>query len=181
MRAFYDTGKEYFPNAAADEFAHRINAPVPIVEIADHAHALRVRRPDGEVNSLLIANRPQMRTEFLVKLEMISFGEKMQIHLAHDRSVAIRIVQRPLRSIPAHCANPVIAVTFFPRQHCLEKSVVMNSFRRDLLLRWENDRYFARVRPKDANDKIVSHAMRAEDPERIGMCSFDEGSELVRW
>jgi ABC-type sulfate transport system substrate-binding protein len=72
-------------------------------------------------------------------------------------------------------------VPFFPGQHRLEKSVVMNSFRGDLLLRWENNSYFARIRSKDANNQIVPHAMRTEDPEWIGMRSFDERLQFIGW
>ena len=115
-----------------------------------------------------------MRAEFLIEFPVLAFGEKMQVHFAHDRSVAIRIVQRALGAIPPNRAHAVIAVTFFPGQHRLEKSVVMNSFRGDLLLRWENNFYFACIRSKDANNQIVTHAMRTEDPEWIGMRSFDE-------
>ena len=120
-----------------------------------------------------------MRAEFLVKLPVLAFGEKMQVHLAHDCSVAIRIVERAFRAVPAHRSHTIIAVTLFSGQHCLKKSVVMNSFRRDLLLRGKDDCNFARIRPKDANNQIVSNAMRTENPKRIGMRSFNERSQFV--
>ena len=48
VRAFADAGQENLPDAAAEQLAHRIAAAVPAVEIADHADALRIRRPDVE-------------------------------------------------------------------------------------------------------------------------------------
>ena len=38
--------KEYLPNARAYALAHHVAAAVPVVEIANHADALRVRRPN---------------------------------------------------------------------------------------------------------------------------------------
>ena len=39
---------EQFPNAGRTKFAHGVGASVPAIEIADHAHGMRVWRPYGE-------------------------------------------------------------------------------------------------------------------------------------
>ncbi len=80
-----------------------MDAAIPAVEIAHHAHALRIRRPDREINAVHAADLAQLRAEFLLELEMIALRKKMQIHLAHDRAVAIRIAQ--------HCSDPSQPIT----------------------------------------------------------------------
>ena len=76
------------------QLAHRIDPAIPAVEIAHHADALRIWRPDCEINACRIADSAQMRAELFVNLPVLSFGEEMQIDLAHDRAVLIRIARR---------------------------------------------------------------------------------------
>ena len=56
----------------------------------------------------------------------------------------------------------------------------MNSFRLDFLPRGKNDSYFARIRSKDAHDKIITEAMRSENPERIGMRAGKKTVQFIR-
>ena len=42
-----------------------------------------------------------------------------------------------------------------------------------------NDAHFLRVRTKDADNEIVTHAMRPEDTKRIGMRAGEEEIQLV--
>ena len=44
-------GNEDLPDAGGAAIAHGVTAAVPVIEIADHADALRVRGPDGEVDA----------------------------------------------------------------------------------------------------------------------------------
>ncbi len=46
--ALADPGHEDLPDARSAERAHRMGMPVPEIEVPDHPHAARVRRPDGE-------------------------------------------------------------------------------------------------------------------------------------
>ena len=48
MCALLDSRKENFPDATAEQLAHGVHAAVPVVEITDHADALRVGCPDAE-------------------------------------------------------------------------------------------------------------------------------------
>src|SRR5207247_691326 len=42
--------KEQLPDTGGAAHAHRVPAAVPSIEVADHADALRMRRPDGEMH-----------------------------------------------------------------------------------------------------------------------------------
>ncbi len=74
-----------------------------------------------------------MRAELLVKLPMLSFAEQMQINLAQDRPVLIRIAHRVFRAVPVRDPQPVIEIAGRVCHASLEKSVAMNFLRLDRL------------------------------------------------
>jgi hypothetical protein len=94
MRAFADAGNKNLPHARRTERTHLMNVPVPVVEIANHTDALRVRRPDGEARSRHAVHRPQLRAEFIVKLPFVAFAKQIQIILAQRRQKRIGIANR---------------------------------------------------------------------------------------
>ena len=49
--ALAEIGNEKLPDAGGAAISHRVPAAVPVIEIADHADALRVRGPDGEMDA----------------------------------------------------------------------------------------------------------------------------------
>jgi hypothetical protein len=132
---------------------------------------LRVRRPDREIDTFHFADRPQVRAEFFVDLKVVSLGEEMQIHLAHDDPVGVRIAHDRGRIVPPGEMNAIIEIASHPRQSRLEKSFTPEPLGRDVLLLFarEDDAHFLRVRPEDANGQIVAKPVRTQDPERIGM------------
>ncbi len=179
--AFADAGQEQFPDPAPEQSPHRIDPAIPAVEVADDADALRVRRPDREVNALRAAKVAQVRAEFFVELQMVSLGKQMQVHLAHDEPVAVGIMNERARSIPAAEMNAIIRVSLHPGERGLEKSLGAEAIRGEALffsLR-QNDAHFLRVGPEDAHDEIVADPVRPEDPKRIGMRAGEEEVELV--
>src|SRR5262245_56899998 len=56
-------------------------APVPLIEVADHADALRVGRPHGEVHAGDVDNRPDVRAELLTGAVVRALAEQMQIEI----------------------------------------------------------------------------------------------------
>src|SRR6476469_4014860 len=131
MGALLHAGQKQFPNAAPEQAPHRVHPAVPPIEVADHADALSVRRPDGEISAFDVADLPEMRAELFVKLEMISLGEQMEIDLAHDEAVAVGIADDSGGSIPFREVNAIIGVTFHSGQGGLEKTFATE------LLGWE--------------------------------------------
>ena len=93
-RAGSHAGKEYLPDAGAGVQPHRVAAPVPGVEIADHADAPGIRRPDGEIRARYAVHDGRMRAHFLEGAKVASFRVQIEIQLAKDRAERIRIVDR---------------------------------------------------------------------------------------
>ena len=65
-RALVQPGHEEFPDPTRAAIAHGLHAPVPEIEIADDAHPLGVRRPDGEMHASDARNFANMRAELFV-------------------------------------------------------------------------------------------------------------------
>ena len=134
MRALLQAGQKHLPHAAADKFAHRINAAIPAVEIANHTDPLCVRGPHNEVNAGCIADGSQMRTKLFVNLPMLSLGKKMQIDLANERAVTVWIAHQRFRSVPIRKTKTIIEIARRRRHARAKKTVPMNLLRRDCLL-----------------------------------------------
>ena len=83
---------EDFPDAGRHEQPHRVHAAVPPVEVADHADAIGVRRPHGEVHAGRRADRDPVRAELLEDAMVRAFAEQVQIEIGEHAAVAIRIV-----------------------------------------------------------------------------------------
>ena len=82
---------EDFPVAVAAH-PHGVAAAVPMVEVADHADAPRVRREHHEGHALDILVPGRMRAELVVELEMRAFAEQMQVHVGQDRRKAVGVL-----------------------------------------------------------------------------------------
>src|SRR5438270_8026504 len=108
------SGQEQFPHATRDELSHWIDPAIPTVEIANDTDPLRIWCPDCEVHALDARNRPEMSAELLVKTVIVSLCEQMQIELAHDQAVAIRIADACRGSIPPRQMDLVIAGSGHP-------------------------------------------------------------------
>src|SRR6476469_7049447 len=132
VRVFTDTGNEQFPNAAADQLAHGVNPAIPAIEIPNHTDALRVRRPDGEVNAVVVTELAEMRTELVVKAPMLAFGEKMNVHFAHDHAIGIGIARDLFAAIPPFDFQSVRNITRAFLQRGLEKAFTLD------FLCWDN-------------------------------------------
>ncbi len=156
----------------------RIDASIPEIEIPYHTDALRVRRPDREVNAIDFPDFAQVRAKFFVKLMMTSFREEMQIDLAHEGTVAIRIAHRFFRAAPVRQAHRVVAVAFPVRQDGLEETIVMQTIGGKFLIA-RDDAQFLRVRTKDAHDQVLAHTMRPKNAKRIVMRAGQKGVHFI--
>ena len=94
-RALAHAGNENLPHARSAETAHRMKAPVPVIEIADDTDALRIRRPDGEARAGHAIDHAQLRAELVVDLPLIAFAEEIKILFAQRRQKRIRIAHSP--------------------------------------------------------------------------------------
>src|SRR5207248_11333181 len=97
--------------------------------------------------------------------------EKVEVDVAHDDSVGVRIAHHRRRAIPTHQVNAIIGIAFHPWQNSLEKSRGMQTVGRESLLSFadENDGRFLRIRTEEPDNQIFAHEMRTKNPEGIGM------------
>src|SRR5205085_11520544 len=116
-----------------------------------------------------IANSPQMRAKLFVNLPVLSFGKEMQIDLAHEWAVLIRIPCELFRAIPFCDAQTVGEIARRARQSCAKESILLNSFCCNRLadVSIHHDLDLARVRTKDADFQIVANLVRPQHAERI--------------
>jgi hypothetical protein len=101
-RARLDAGHEDLPDAAFVSPPHGVAAPVPAVEIADHADRARIRRPDRECHAPGLCDALHMGAESMPSLQVVAFGEKMDVEVAEDRRKRIGIVEIVRLVAPSH-------------------------------------------------------------------------------
>ena len=181
MRPSIDPGDENFPDPAPEQFAHRMDASIPAVEIAHYADPRRVRRPDREIHSPVTADLAELRAKFLVELLVISLREKMDVHLAHDRPVTVGIPQQLLGAIESAEINEKREIQQLVRHGRLVKSFDVQTLGRKNprpIIR-RHDLNLLRLGPKDANHKIVASPVRAEDAEGIGVRAVQDRGDVV--
>ena len=94
VRAVADAGQEQLPDAAGAERAHRVDAPVPVVEVADHRDRPRGRRPDRERGPGDAVDLGHVRAQALPQLLVAPLAEQVHVELADRRQEAVRIVDR---------------------------------------------------------------------------------------
>lgn len=89
--AFGESRDENFPDTGGAS-AHRVDAAVPMIEIADDADARRVGRPDGEVHAGHSGDFAKVRAEFFVILEMSAFAEEVKVVIGEKRREGKRVI-----------------------------------------------------------------------------------------
>ena len=97
--ALADVGQEQLPDAGRAERAHRVQPPVPGVEVADDRDGARARRPDGERRAGDAVELAHVRAELGVELLVAALAGQVQVELAERRRNAYgsRIVNVPAR------------------------------------------------------------------------------------
>src|SRR5687768_15669054 len=106
-------GYEDLPDAGRHQLPHRMRAAVPAIEVPDHAHPLRVRRPHGEMNASHPGNRKTMRAQLLPCAVMRAFAEKVEVEVGEDLAELIG-VDDVARRRPFAYAEPVREVLDTP-------------------------------------------------------------------
>ena len=95
MRAPPHAGNENFPDPGSPEQAHGMKPPVPTIEIADHADALRIRRPDREARAVNAVNRAQLRAQLVVNLPLVALAKQEQVGFAQRGQKGISVARAP--------------------------------------------------------------------------------------
>jgi hypothetical protein len=110
---------------------------------------------------------------------MISFREEVEIDLAHEGAVAIRVARQSLRAIALDDAQPVIEFAVLPRHNRLEKSILANPIRGNLFSTRNRNSNVLRLRPKRPDNEIIAYPMRPQNSKRIGMRTRQKNAEFI--
>ncbi len=87
-----DLGHEQLPDARAAAHAHRVIAPVPVIERADDADALGVRRPDGEADAAHAGDRALVSAEEAMRVDVTAAREACEVALVDLERERVRVV-----------------------------------------------------------------------------------------
>ncbi len=91
LRPLVDARDEQLPDPGRAERAHRVQAPVPGVEVADDRDRARVRRPDGEGGARHAVELADVRAEPLVEVLVPALHREVEVELAEGRQERVRV------------------------------------------------------------------------------------------
>ena len=180
-------GNEQLPHARRHEMPHRVHAPVPAIEVANHAHALRIGRPYGEVNAGDATDRHCVRAELLPRAQVRALAEQMEVVVRQDLTELIGIGDLARASVFMRAESiREIRRASLEWQPRLEQAVRMPArHRRDLPVGDQLHRRRRRLhRPHDHCGTLINRDdMTTEDGERITArpgCHLDDALVLDR-
>src|SRR5438270_9674350 len=122
VRAFGAARDEELPDAARAERAHRVQATVPAVEVADDADRARVRRPDRERGAGDAVDLAHVRAELLVQLFVAAFAGEVQVELAERRHERVRVPDRERVAVGVGDFELVVERQALAREECLPEA-----------------------------------------------------------
>ena len=105
--AFGYFGHEQLPDAGAAQTAHRQQATVPAAEVADHADAACVWRPDSEGHPGRPIDGHRVSAEHVVQALVGAFADQVKVQLADGRTEPIRVVAFPRCAVGQREAQPI--------------------------------------------------------------------------
>ena len=174
--AVADVRYEDLPDAVREQLAHRMHAAVPPVEIADHAHTIRVRCPDGEVGPRHAADRLDVRAKRILRAQLRALGQQVQVEVVQKPAKAVRVVDLRCPTVLPLDVQPIVERQRFsrpPRHRRLEevRRRPPRHFDRRSDRRPEFDLLRKRlIRPHHDRGVLGNRfEMRTEDGERIGI------------
>src|SRR5271165_5513897 len=83
---------EDLPQSRSAARPHRMASAVPLVEVADDADALGIRRPHRKTDAFSTRMLDHARAELLIEPEVRAFTEEMQIKICKDGRIAVGIL-----------------------------------------------------------------------------------------
>jgi len=113
---------EDFPHPRLPQRPHRVAAAVPVVEVAHHADAPGVGRPNRETGAGGAVQHAQLRPEFIVDAALVALAEQEQIVLAEGGGKGVRVAAA-LRAALGIRDDQLVGVGFrHRRRHALEQA-----------------------------------------------------------
>ena len=180
MCALFNSRKENFPNATAEQLAHGVHAAVPVVEITDHADALRVGGPDAEDRAFHAVHFGEMRAESLVEIPVVALGMQVDVRLPKNTTEGIWVTRFPLLAIVRIQAQGVRKLRGALGEDRFEKSFRMNFHRLELAcaIACVDHRDRGRIGPEDTHREKVTGVPHTQSVKRIGVACFEKGGKL---
>src|SRR5579883_618424 len=166
---------EDLPDAAGAQ-PHGIAPPVPIVEIADDADALRIGRPDREGDAVRAVMLAAMSAQHIVAFVMGALAEKIDVEIAEHRRKGVDILELR-RAELALGAEPIAEARTVP-QHAGPQPVLMDAreLAGDLARRGLDDPEPPRPGQEDAHAETAAHGMHPEIGEGIAAPRLENGA-----
>ena len=182
--AVAEAGHEQLPDPRRHQAAHRVHAPVPLVEIAHHADALGIRRPHGEVHAGHVADGQPARAQLLPGAVVRALGEEMQVEIGQHRPELVGIDQVADRGSLVD-AQPVgqFVRRGGPRQRGLEHAAVQSPRHGDgPAVGHQLNRRGVRLdgAHDHRRDAAVYRGVPAQYAEWVGTCARRQRIELAR-
>ena len=158
--------------------------PVPIVEIADDADALGIRRPDGEARAGHAVNHAQLRAELLENFPLVALAEQEQIRFAQRRQKG-KGIARAARVAGFIRDDEVVGINLVRRFGDGLKDIGFGNplqFKRRFVLFVRGlDFDFGGVRKQGADDEAGPVAQRLHSEQRVGRLvgQLNQAAEFV--
>jgi len=171
--------REHFPNPAFAPQPHHVAPTIPLIEIAHHRHALRIRRPDGERHPAHAIDFTQMRPQLLERPQMRAFGQQPDIGVAQHRPEAVRVFQFGGVAAPVHLQQ--IAQPGRRRRHQCGEHVgvpVARQYRQRIARTGMDHRHGARPGQQGANAEPLTRHVRPQHRERIVVLGAHQGADF---
>ena len=150
---------------------HRMPPRIPVIEIADHADAARVRRQHHEGDALDAVERHRMRAELVIDALMGAFAEQIEIEVAQHGRKAVGVVE--FDEFVAEAGAQLIARRAV-RQRAGEQPGVMDPRQRRPFAMLADRLDIGGFRQERAHDVLAAFGVKAEIVERIGVVALDD-------
>ncbi len=164
QRALADARQEQLPHPRAAQRAHRMGRAVPVVEVADHAHAPGVGRPDGEAGALDALVGHRVRAQRVPQLLVPALADQVQVQLAEGGQEAVRVVDLDL-VVVVRDEEAVAVRDRGEGQHRREEAAALGPQLRAQSLR--RDRHRARVGAQGAEEDPAGDGVRPQHAVRV--------------
>ena len=177
LRSLLDAGDEQLPDPGRAERAHRMQAPVPGVEVADDRDRARVRRPDREGGAGDPVQLADVRAEPLVEVLVAALHGEVEIELAERRQERVRVADG--ERVPVGVLHLELVLERQPRlrQQSLPEPGGILQPRLDAC---GLDTHRPRLGPERAHDYAVPGRVRAENAVGVGP-EVDGHSACAAW
>ena len=187
VRARSDAGEEQLPDPGRAERAHRVQAAVPGVEVADDADRAGRRAPRPRTPSRSIglpgSSSRDVGAEPLVELLVAPLADQVQVELAERRQERVRVVDRELAGVAVVDLELVAQRQLGALDHALEHTggVDLRASRRGSLPSIRTLTPTVWRRAERAHNDAAVLRVRSEHGVRVRVLAADERRRALRW